>query len=240
MDDSTPPQHVAIIMDGNGRWAKQRHLPRNMGHRAGVKAVRRSVEYCARHNINYLTLFAFSSENWQRPQKEVGLLMDLFMSSLQKEVENLHSNNVRVSFIGDHVGLAPKLIEQMRHSEQLTCDNAGLHLLIAIGYGGRGDLVAATRHLAQQAQAGRLDPATIDESMLSQHVALNGLPDPDLFIRTGGERRISNFLLWNLAYTELYFADVLWPDFDDDEMQRAVTWFSQRERRYGLITEQLA
>lgn len=240
MEATSTPQHIAIIMDGNGRWAKQRHLPRNMGHRAGVKAVRSSVEYCARNDIKYLTLFAFSSENWQRPQKEVGLLMDLFMSSLQKEVDDLHKNNVRVSFIGNHADLSPKLVEQMRRSERLTHSNQGLHLLIAIGYGGRDDLVAATRQLATQAQTGQLDPATIDEQMLTANVALKGLPDPDLFIRTGGERRISNFLLWNLAYTELYFADVLWPDFDKRELQRAVTWFAQRERRYGLITEQLS
>ncbi len=233
------PRHVAIIMDGNGRWAKQRGLPRHAGHRAGVEAVRACVEHAIKRGIEVLTLFAFSSENWRRPQQEVGLLMELFMAALQRDVKRLHQNNVRMRFIGDRAAFPEKLQRRMAAAEQRTRDNTGLILQIAANYGGRWDLTQAARRLAEQVAAGTLQPQAITEQTLGAQLSFAGLPDPDLFIRTGGELRISNFLLWQLAYAELYFTDLLWPDFDTAALDQALSAFAQRERRFGQISEQV-
>jgi len=232
------PRHVAIIMDGNGRWAASRSLPRHAGHRAGLKAVRAAIESCARAGVEVLTLFAFSSENWRRPREEVSLLMSLFLEALDREIADLHRNGIRVRFIGDLAQLSTALQGRMRDAEQLTRANSRLTVVIAMAYGGRWDITQAAASLARQCVAGTLDPAQIDESRLAGELALRGLPEPDLFVRTGGDQRISNFLLWNLAYTELYFCDALWPDFDEAELKRALDQFAQRERRFGLTSEQ--
>lgn len=236
---ATVPRHVAVIMDGNGRWAKSRVLPRHIGHRAGVKSVRATVEGCAKRGVEVLTLFAFSSENWKRPQEEVGRLMNLFLEALDREIAELHSNGIRVRFIGELTSLAPSLHERMRVAEERTAANTRLTLIIAVAYGGQWDLTQAMRSLAVECAAGRLRPDQINEAQIASRLALAGLPDPDLFIRTGGEQRVSNFLLWNLAYTELYFCDVLWPDFDDQQLVAAFEFFSRRERRFGLTPAQL-
>ncbi|MEM7611699.1 MAG: isoprenyl transferase [Pseudomonadota bacterium] len=229
------PSHVAIIMDGNGRWARKRAMPRHLGHRAGVKAVRAVVRRCGELRIDYLTLFAFSSENWSRPQDEVVGLMKLFLDALQREVAELHENNVRLRFIGDLSRLSERLRNGMREAEKLTAQNQGLSLQIAVGYGGRWDLVQACKALAQQAVDGHHRVDDIDEATLSSAMALADCPDPDLMIRTGGEQRISNFLLWNLAYAELHFSDVLWPDYDAAALSVALDAFSSRQRRYGRV-----
>ena len=234
------PQHVAIIMDGNGRWARSRGMPRPAGHRASVKVVRKVVEECAQRKVRYLTLFAFSSENWRRPPDEVGMLMNLFLDALEREVADLHRNQVRLSFIGDRELLGAELARRMQAAEQLTADNPGLRLIVAMAYGGRWDIAQACRSLAAEAAAGSLRAADIDEARVAQRLALAGIPDPDLLIRTGGERRISNFLLWNLAYTELYFCDALWPEFAPAHLDAAFEYFLQRERRYGKTSAQLA
>jgi undecaprenyl diphosphate synthase len=233
------PRHVAIIMDGNGRWATRRGLPRQAGHRAGVKAARSIVQTAARRGIDVLTLFAFSSENWKRPPREVRFLMSLFTEALQREIAELHRNNVRLSFIGDRSALASALTRQMEEGEALTHDNPGLRLVIAVAYGGRWDLVQAARRLAEEACAGRIEPGAIDEARLGSELAVAALPDPDLFIRTGGEMRISNFLLWNLAYTELYFSPLLWPDFDAAALDAALDFYAGRERRFGRTTAEV-
>ena len=227
-------------MDGNGRWARSHGLPRPAGHRASVKVVRRIVEECASHQVGYLTLFAFSSENWRRPPDEVGMLMNLFLDSLVREIDDLHRNQVRVRFIGDRAELGRELVERMVAAEALTAGNTGLSLTVAVAYGGRWDIVQACRALGAEAAAGRLEPGAIDEALISRHLALAGVPDPDLLIRTGGERRISNFLLWNLAYTELYFCDTLWPEFSPADLAAAFEHFVQRERRFGKTSAQLA
>jgi undecaprenyl diphosphate synthase len=234
------PQHVAIIMDGNGRWARSRGMPRPAGHRASVKVVRRVVEECAKRKVRHLTLFAFSSENWRRPPDEVGVLMNLFLDALEREVADLHRNQVRVAFIGDRAQLGAELARRMLAAEQLTAGNSGLRLMVAVAYGGRWDIVQACRSLAADAAAGALCAAEIGESQFADRLALAGMPDPDLLIRTGGERRISNFLLWNLAYTELYFCDVLWPEFSPAHLEAAFEYFAQRERRFGQTSGQLA
>ena len=234
------PRHVAVIMDGNGRWASRRAMPRHVGHRAGVKAVRAVVEGCARRGVEALTLFAFSSENWRRPPEEVARLMELFVEAMDREVESLHRNGIRVRFIGDLAALKPQLLERIAAAERLTAADRNLTLLIALSYGGRWDLVQAARRLAGRVAAGTLEPDAIDEAAIDAELALAGVPEPDLFIRTGGEQRLSNFLLWNLAYTELYFCDTLWPDFDDAALERAVRHFAGRQRRYGLTGEQVA
>jgi undecaprenyl diphosphate synthase len=234
------PQHVAIIMDGNGRWARSRGMPRPAGHRASVKVVRRVVEECAKREVRCLTLFAFSSENWRRPPDEVGMLMNLFLDALEREVADLHRNQVRLTFIGDRAELGAELARRMRSAEQLTEGNSGLRLVVAVAYGGRWDILQACRSLAADAAAGALTAAEIGESQFTGRLALAGLPDPDLLIRTGGERRISNFLLWNLAYTELYFCDVLWPEFSPAHLEAAFDYFAQRERRFGQTSGQLA
>lgn len=226
-------------MDGNGRWAQARGLPRNAGHRAGVKAVRAAIEYCARKGIEVLTLFAFSSENWQRPKEEVGLLMTLFLEALDREVADLDKNNIRIRFVGELSQLAAELQARIRAAEVRTASNSRLTVVIAVAYGGRWDIAQAARALAAECVAGKLTPAAIDESMLSARLALSGLPDPDLFIRTGGDQRISNFLLWNLAYTELCFVPELWPEFGTAQLDAALEQFAQRERRYGLTSAQI-
>ena len=243
-NDAAIPKHIAIIMDGNGRWANARGLPRNAGHRAGVKAVRASIEHCARSGVQALTLFAFSSENWKRPQEEVGLLMTLFLEALDREVAELDKNEIRVCFIGDRMLLSKALQERIRLAEERTARNTRLTVVVAVAYGGRWDVVQAARQLADECVAGRLDSAAIDEAALERHLSLSDIkiemPDPDLFIRTGGEQRISNFLLWNLAYSELYFTPVLWPDFDAKELDRAIEFFGGRERRFGMTSAQVA
>jgi len=234
------PRHVAIIMDGNGRWAKKRHLPRHAGHKAGVGAVRMAVERCARAGVEVLTLFAFSSENWRRPKQEVGLLMELFMTALHREVRRLTSNDVRLRVIGDRTALPEKLQSRIARVEALTEANSGLVLQIAANYGGRWDLAQAARRLSARVLAGELRPEDIDEPNLAAELSFADLPDPDLFIRTGGELRLSNFLLWQAAYSELYFTDCLWPDFDQAQLQAAFDAFAHRERRFGKIGEQLS
>lgn len=246
MEVSTPaspdcrlPRHIAIIMDGNGRWAKQRSLPRTVGHRAGAGAVRKTVEQCLAKGIEALTLFAFSSENWRRPPQEVSLLMELFLASLERETRKLHERGVRLRVIGDRSAFAPGLQASIAASEELTKANRRLDLVIAANYGGRWDILQAARLLAEQAERGELRAAEIDAQRFEAHLALADLPEPDLFIRTGGERRISNFLLWQLAYTELYFTPVLWPDFDEAALHEALLDYAGRQRRFGYTGEQV-
>jgi len=227
-------------MDGNGRWASRRAMPRHVGHKAGVKAVRAVVEGCARRGVEALTLFAFSSENWGRPAEEVSRLMELFVEAMDREVEALHRNGIRVRFIGDLATLKPDLRELIVRAEALTAANPNLTLYIALSYGGRWDIAQAARRLAERVRAGEIDPAAVDEQALGRELALADAPEPDLFIRTGGEQRLSNFLLWNLAYTELYFCGTLWPDFDDEELERAFRYFASRQRRFGLTDDQVA
>ena len=234
------PRHVAIVMDGNGRWAKARGLPRVAGHKAGVETVRNIVQQCVQKGIEALTLFAFSSENWRRPPQEVGLLMELFLTALQMEVSKLNKNNVRLRVIGDISAFSEKLRNQMTKSQEQTRNNTGLTLVIAVNYGGRWDLAQASRRVAEQVAAGTLKPEQVDEELLGRYVCLHDLPEPDLFIRTSGEQRISNFLLWQLAYTELYFTDTRWPDFDASAFDQALLAYQKRRRRFGLTDEQLA
>jgi undecaprenyl diphosphate synthase len=234
------PQHVAIIMDGNGRWARSRGLPRPAGHRASIKVVRRVVEECAARKLGYLTLFAFSSENWHRPPDEVGMLMTLFLDALVREVANLHRNQVKLNFIGDRNLLGAELKQRMVEAESLTEANTGLKLKVAVAYGGRWDIAQACRSLAGDAALGALAASEIGEAHIAARLALGGLPDPDLLIRTGGERRISNFLLWNFAYTEMYFTDVLWPEFTTAHLDAAFAFFAERERRFGRTSAQVA
>ena len=229
------PRHVAIIMDGNGRWAQRRRLPRIAGHRRGAEAVRATVRACAERGIEYLTLFAFSSENWRRPAEEVALLMKLFKSALQNEVDKLHANGVRLRVVGDTSRFDPKLRKLIERGEELTAANDGLTLTIAANYGGRWDILQAINRLLLEKPAAR----EVDEHLLAPHLAMSYAPEPDLFIRTGGEQRISNFLLWQLAYTELYFTDSLWPDFDGAALDRAIASYRGRERRFGRTSEQL-
>lgn len=233
------PRHIAVIMDGNGRWAAKRALPRPAGHRMGAKAVKQTVENCARRGIEVLTLFAFSSENWQRPREEVSMLMRRFLEALDDEVDALHQNNIRLRFVGRLEQLSTALRDRMQQAQTLTCANSRMTLVVAIAYGGRWDIATAARELARQCVAGEKQVDAIDEAALGDQVVLAGLPDPDLFIRTGGEQRISNFLLWNLAYTELYFCDTLWPDFGDTELGAALEHFSNRQRRFGLTPGQV-
>jgi undecaprenyl diphosphate synthase len=233
------PRHIAIVMDGNGRWARARGDARADGHRAGVEPVRMVIEQCVRHEIGALTLFAFSSENWGRPRDEVMSLMSLFVESLEAEIGELHHNGVRLRFIGERAELDAQLRASMASSEQTTAGNTQLQLQIALSYGGRGDIVSAARRLASEVERHELTLAEIDEPTFAAALALGGLPDPDLFIRTGGEQRISNFLLWNLAYTELYFTECLWPDFDVGHFETALQHFAMRRRRFGLTETQL-
>ena len=230
------PRHIAVIMDGNGRWAKQRYLPRVAGHRRGTEAVRTVVRACGERGVEYLTLFAFSSENWRRPAEEVSFLMQLFVMALEQEVGKLHENGVRFKVIGDFSRFEPKLVRLIREAEALTADNHRLTLTIAANYGGRWDVLQAlNRMLRERPELS----AGFEERDFAPYLALAYAPEPDLFIRTGGEQRISNFVLWQLAYTELYFTDTLWPDFDAAALDRAIVSYQQRERRFGRTSEQL-
>ncbi len=234
------PRHVAIIMDGNGRWAQRRRRPRIIGHRAGARAVNRTIDFCLERGIAALTLFAFSSENWGRPQEEVDALMKLFLNALDREVDELHRRGVRVRFIGERERFGAGIVSRMQLAEQRTAHNATMTLSIAASYGGRQDIARAARELGQEVAAGRLQPEAIDEAMIASRVALADLPAPDLFIRTGGDTRISNFLLWQLAYTELWFTEILWPEFDANVLQQALDDYARRERRFGLTSAQIA
>lgn len=230
LPDESVPRHVAVIMDGNGRWANQRGQPRAFGHRAGVRAARRVLRCAHRHGVEYLTVFAFSQENWRRPPSEVSLLMQLFIRTLAREMNALHRNGVRLRYIGDHTAFSLPLRREMERSVELTRDNTGLQLNVAVGYGGQWDIVQAAQKLAERGEA-------ITAEGIEGGLDTAGLPAPDLLIRTGGEKRISNFLLWQLAYAELYFSDTLWPDFGDAEFTAALAWFATRQRRFGRVPE---
>ena len=233
------PRHVAIIIDGNGRWAKGRKKPRHAGHRAGVKSVRMSVETAAQRGVEYLTLFAFSSENWARPEEEVSSLMNLFVEALRREVDELHRNNVRLKFVGALDELAIGLREKIAESEQKTANNTGLRLTVAMAYGGRWDIIEASKSIARQVKEGSLQADDVDDALFSGELQLAGLPDPDLLIRTGGEQRISNFLLWNIAYAELWFTKVLWPEFDAGVFDEALLDYASKQRRFGHTGDQV-
>lgn len=237
--ETRPLRHVAIVMDGNGRWARRRKLPRFAGHTAGVDTVKGVVRACVERGIKVLTLFAFSSENWRRPQDEVSMLMGLFISALDQQVKKLHENDIRLRIIGDRSAFNPALQKRIRDAESLTRDNGGLTLVIAANYGGRWDILEATRALARTVAAGAMDVEDISEQLMANHMSLRELPEPDLFIRTGGEQRVSNFLLWDMAYTELYFTETLWPDFDRAAFDEALASYASRQRRFGRTSEQV-
>ena len=237
--DSNNPRHIAIIMDGNGRWAQKRFMPRAVGHQAGVKAVRKIVEYCVTHKVEVLTLFAFSSENWRRPTAEVSLLMALFMATLQREINKLARNNIRLRLIGDRTEFSDKLQQKMAEGEAQTENNTAMTLIVAANYGGHWDMCQAFQQVAAKIAAGELQNQVISEQLISQHLSTAGLPDPDLFIRTGGEQRVSNFMLWQLAYAEMYFTTTLWPDFDQNSLEDAIKSFKSRQRRFGHTSEQV-
>jgi undecaprenyl diphosphate synthase len=233
------PKHVAIIMDGNGRWAQKRGSPRVAGHKAGVETVRSVIKACAEKGVEVLTLFAFSSENWRRPKKEVALLMGLFLAALQREVKKLHKSGVQLRIVGDVSAFDKKIQEQIKKSEALTKDNTKLVLNIAANYGGQWDITEAVKLLALRVEAGTLKAEEITSDLIQQNLTMSDLPEPDLFIRTGGEQRISNFLIWQLAYSELYFTDTLWPDFDLHAFELALDSFAGRQRRFGHTGEQI-
>lgn len=233
------PQHVAVIMDGNGRWAKERHLPRSLGHQRGRRAIRRLIESARRVNIPALTVFAFSSENWSRPAEEIDALMRLFSHALKRDIKELHANGIRVQFIGDRARLPERIRRLMAQAEERTSANEGMRLMIAVSYGGQWDILQAATHLARSAQQGKVD-LDDDRAVLAcfeASLSTADLPPVDLFIRTGGEQRISNFLLWQLAYAELYFTPCLWPAFTEKHFQQALNWFASRQRRFGGIEE---
>ena len=227
--------HVAIIMDGNGRWARARGLPRTMGHRQGAEAARKAIRAAAEAGVTHLTLFGFSSENWKRPRAEVQYLMGLLRNYLRRNVDELHDAGVRLSVIGDREALPADIVDLIADAERQTCDNAGLHLTIALNYGGRADIVAAARRLAAQVEAGALAAEEIDEAAFGAHLSTVGLPDPDLMIRTSGEQRVSNFLLWQLAYAEMMFVEKYWPDFTGEDLVAALAEFRRRDRRFGAV-----
>ncbi len=231
------PRHVAIIMDGNRRWAEQKGLPVAQGHRAGAEAARTVLKTCAAHNIQTLTLFAFSSENWGRPKAEVNALLSLFSRYLQREIDELQRQGVGLTFIGEYGALGENLREQMQKAEEITA-SGGRRLVVAVGYGGRWDIVQAAQRIARQAAAGELQPEAIDEEFFQRHLCTSNLPEPDLCIRTGGEKRISNFLLWQCAYAELYFTDILWPDFGSEDFAQAMQDYASRQRRFGRRVKQ--
>ena len=233
------PRHIAIVMDGNGRWAKSRLLPRTAGHREGVKSVRRVVKSCFERGVEVLSLFAFSSENWCRPKVEVSLLMELFLTTLQRETERLHGNNVRLRFVGERSAFSESLQKHLEQAERLTAANTGLTLVIAANYGGRWDIAHAARTLAREVETGRLRADDITTERLHQAMSLSDLPEPDLFIRTGGEQRVSNFLLWQMAYTEFYFTEQLWPDFGAEALDQAIASYARRQRRFGRTGDQI-
>lgn len=227
------PIHLAVIMDGNGRWAKARGLPRTAGHKKGADALRRTLDNCSKAGINYLTVYAFSSENWKRPSDEISDLMQLLQHYLHQELENLHEKNTRLRFIGDLSKLDPEIYKQLEFASDLTKNNTKFHLTVALSYGSRQEIVQTAQELARQVAEGKLSAEQISEELFSNNLYTKELPEPDLLIRTGGEKRLSNFLLWQSAYTELYFSDTLWPDFDINDLNSALTDFSKRERRYG-------
>lgn len=231
------PQHVAIIMDGNGRWAKKRLMPRFAGHQAGVEATRNIIKSCSKKNIKVLSLFAFSSENWRRSDQEVSFLMELLLTSLEREIDMLNANNVQMRFIGDRTRFNEKLFKKIVEVERITNKNTGMTLMIAADYGGQWDIYQAAQKLAQEVEAGKLSSADITPEALASKLSFADLPDPDLFIRTSGELRISNFMLWQLAYSELYFTNTLWPDFDEEELEKALAHYAGRDRRYGCSSE---
>ncbi|MDI9442394.1 MAG: isoprenyl transferase [Bacillota bacterium] len=229
------PSHVAIIMDGNGRWARRRGLPRFLGHQQGVKALKKAVRFASDQGIQSLTVYAFSTENWQRPKEEVSFLLDLMHKTFVEEIDELHQEGVRIVLVGDRSNLSADILQLWQNAEGLTQDNTGLTLNVAFNYGGRQELLHVAKVLAQRAAVGDLDPAQIDESMVNDLLYTKGSPDPDLIIRTGGEQRLSNFLLWQSAYSELYVTDVLWPDFNEEHFASALDDFGQRERRFGRV-----
>lgn len=231
------PVHVAIIMDGNGRWAQQRGLPRSAGHHAGMERVRDAVESCLEAGVRYLTLYAFSTENWHRPPEEVNYLMDLFEEAMRDEIPKMHQKGVRVRFIGLKQGLRPTLVKYMEQSEELTSANRNLTLNLAINYGGRSELIAAAKGLMRAAVNGEIKPEELTEAELAKHLFTAGQPDPDLLIKPGREYRISNFLIWQMAYTEFYFSDLYWPDFGKNQMEQAFAEYGRRERRFGGVKE---
>lgn len=233
------PKHIAIIMDGNGRWAARRFMPRIAGHRAGLQAAKKIAKYCVQIKINVLTLFAFSSENWRRPVQEVDFLMDLFLATLEREVHEFHDQQVRVRFVGERSRLNPKIVSKMNETEKLTQMNTGMVLIIAIDYGGQWDLYQATKTLVLKAERGELRAQALTYQDIESHLSFSDFPCPDLLIRTSGEKRISNFMLWQLAYSELYFTDILWPDFDEKALDQALADYTERERRFGYSSEQL-
>ena len=237
--DANIPAHIAIVMDGNGRWAEKRSRPRSLGHQAGLKALRRVVEHCGKRGIRLLTVFAFSSENWQRPRQEVSRLMELFLKALDREVKNLQQNGIRLTFIGDRSQFPAEIRQRMIAAESLTHSNGEMTLNVAANYGGRWDIMQAAKNLAREVGEGHLAAEHIDRDMFASHLSTADIPDPDLLIRTGGEMRISNFLLWQCAYSELYFSPVLWPDFGPDELDRAIKAYQERERRFGKTGEQV-
>jgi undecaprenyl diphosphate synthase len=231
------PRHIAIIMDGNGRWAKQKHLPRSAGHRAGVEAAKKIIRSCAERGVQALTLFAFSSENWQRPSGEITDLMGLFLKALQYDINELHQNNIQFRMIGDYSRLSERLKKRILEAQALTQNNTGLKLVVAIDYGGRWDILHAVRTLNEDIKCEKIKPDQVNEDLFSTYLSTADLPDPDLFIRTSGEFRISNFLLWQLAYSEFYFTPIFWPDFSESELIEALNFFATRERRFGGLEE---
>ena len=235
----TLPKHIAVIMDGNGRWAKKKGAARIFGHRNAIKAVREVTEECAELGINYLTIYAFSTENWKRPQEEINGLMELLVSSLRKELKTLTKNNVKLITIGDSQGLPKNCQNELDEVMEATRLNTGLVLILALNYSGRWEIAKASKTIAKMVELGELNPSSIDEELFSSVLDTNGIPDPELLIRTSGELRISNFLLWEIAYTELYFTDVLWPDFRREHLHKALAAFNSRERRFGKTSEQV-
>ncbi|HUN65838.1 MAG TPA: isoprenyl transferase [Bacteroidota bacterium] len=233
------PAHIAVIMDGNGRWAKKRGLPRIAGHHEGVESVRDTVEACGQLGVKYLTLYAFSTENWKRPKEEVSLLMRLLMGALRDETDKLHRNNVRVHTIGDTASLPAEVQTELKEAIERTKQNSGLNLLLALSYSGRWDMATAMRAIAHEVEAGKIGAGAIDETLIGKYLSTGGIPDPDLLIRTSGEFRISNFLLWQLAYSEIYISPCYWPDFRRAELYNAIGDYQQRERRFGMVSEQV-
>lgn len=238
-EKSEVPRHIAIVMDGNGRWAKKRILPRTAGHQAGVTAIQKILKRCGERGVEVLTLFAFSSENWRRPEDEVHVLMELFVSTLEEQTQTLYENGIRLRFIGDKHAFPAKLQQEIANSEQRTENNSRLTLVIAANYGGRWDLLQAVKQIARDVELGTLSAKSISAEAIDSRLSFPDLPEPDLFIRTGGEYRISNFLLWQLAYTELYFTDTLWPDFNEKSLDLAIESFAGRQRRFGYTGEQI-
>ena len=237
LDITRIPQHIAIIMDGNGRWARKRLRPRSFGHRAGMESLKRTVEACSELGVHILTVYAFSTENWKRPAEEVNALMNLLLEYLNRELENLREKNVCITIMGITDQLAPGIQRELQRAVELTAGNDGLILNIGLNYGARAELVMAARRLAERVRDGEIDVADISEEMMSSYLCTSHLPDPDLLIRTGGEMRLSNFLLWQAAYAELWFTDTLWPDFTKDDLVKAIIDYQRRDRRFGTIKE---